>query len=593
MEVPSRRGPAVRSRPIGGQAALEGGMVGRDRELEQLDAFLEAAQKEPLVLTLSGEAGIGKTTLWRAGLQLARQRGAIVLEARATPAEASLSFSALADMLDRVDDDVLGQLPLPQAEALRAALVRAPFPSGGIDDHAIFAGVLSVLRLLSGLSPVVVAIDDAQWLDSSSARALAFAFRRLRSEPVGFFVTVRPEEAPDGTFQDVAERDRRRSLQIGPLSVAALHALVKRDTGVSLPRPTVVRVARVAAGNPLYALEIANELVRRTPAAGADSTIPVPAGLRDLIDARVARLPPRARDALLVAASLSQATTDLVDVDALEPAEEAGLVRVDSRRVQFAHPLFASAVYAGATATARRRVHRRLAAVVPEAEERARHLALACPRPDEAVAAQLEEAAASVAARGAPGAAAEMVEVALALTPAAHSSRRRERLVAAAGYLSEAGDLPRAEELLGSALVDSGDDRLRARALQMLGQLHGRRSCFADAFASATAALALAGDDVRLRAEIELDLVYYSVSTGELASALGHADAAIALAESLDGSCPRPGCPDDGAVHGGPRARRGSTRPGACVGRPSRPRPADDAPQLHPRDPSALDRTCR
>jgi hypothetical protein len=332
--------------------------------LGAVETFLGAARSHLAVLALEGAPGIGKTTVWRAGVQTARAGGTTVLTTRATEAEAGLSLIGLSDLFGEVSDDVVAALPQPQADAFSGALLRVQVQRNGIDERALFASVLSILRRMAADGPLVVAVDDAQWLDTASARALGFAIRRLEHEPIGFLVTVRDEGAPIDSF-DRADLQRRSSVSLGPLSVAALHEVVKRESGTSLVRPVAVRVADAAGGNPLHAIEIVAEM-QRTDLGGND--LPVPPTLGTLIEDRVGRLPPRTRHALLIAAALSRPTTDLVDVAALEPAEVARIVEVEHGRVRFLHPLFASAVYRSADPVARRRTHLELADVVHEPE---------------------------------------------------------------------------------------------------------------------------------------------------------------------------------------------------------------------------------
>src|SRR5262249_45443709 len=148
------------------------------------------------VFAVEGAPRIGKTTVWWAGVQAARAAGATVLTTRATEAEAGLSLAGLSDLFEGVDDAVIAALPQPQADAFSGALLRAPGRSRGVDERALFASVLSILRDVSAGGPLVVAVDDAQWLDIASARALGFAIRRLEREPIGFLVTVRDDGAP-------------------------------------------------------------------------------------------------------------------------------------------------------------------------------------------------------------------------------------------------------------------------------------------------------------------------------------------------------------------------------------------------------------
>jgi DNA-binding CsgD family transcriptional regulator len=506
------------------------GVIGRDAELAAVDAFLDALDGGARVLAIEGEPGIGKTTIWYEGVSRARDRGALVLIARPAETEVGLSFAGLADLFGAAPAPLCARLPVPQREALAAALLQAPAPARGIDERAVCAAVLSLLRLLADQRPVVVAVDDAQWLDSPTARALSFALRRLEGERVGFLITVRVARVPLPSFDRAAGPEQRRAATVGPLTVAALHQVIKHRTGYSLPRPTLVQITRVCGGNPFYAIEMAAEM-SRWPVGGG--RVPVPASVTGLVETRLARLPAATQRALLAAAALSQPTVSLVDAAALTPAEDDGLVSVEQGRVRFAHPLFASAVYGRAEPAARRRLHRRLARLVADPEERARHLALGARPPDAAVAAELDAAATLAARRGAPDAAAGLVELAFGLTPPNDAAERCRRLVAASRFWFDAGDLARAQAMLEQARVSAPPGPLRAQALQLLSRVYGRRSTFTEAAEFAAQALAEAGDDPGLRAEAELDLAYCCASMGDLASARAHARAAVDAAEPL------------------------------------------------------------
>ncbi len=500
--------------------------MGRSAELVAVEAFLDASERGFATLAVEGEPGIGKTALWAESVLRARQKGAFVLLARATESEAGLALSGLGDLFGALDDALLDRLPAPQREAVRAALLREAVGETGIDERALYAGVLSTLQLLSGEGPVLLAIDDAQWLDSSSARALSFAARRLDAERIGIFATVRVWDRGVATFLDAVDPARRRALRVGPMTVAALHELIKNHLGMSLSRPVAVQVTRSSAGNPLYALEIAGTL----PRSDGSARLSVPPSLGDLIAARLERLPTATRTALAVAAAASQPTTALVDPEALLPAVHEGIVAFEDDRVRFAHPLFASVVVGLLDPADRRSVHRLLAERVEEPEESARHAALAALGPDAETAARLDVAARLADRRGAPAAAAELVELALRLTPGDELGARHERTVTAARAWYAAGDLARAQELLEGADVSAGI--VRARALQLLGQLHGRRSSFGEAAAASSAALAAAGDDLELRASIELDLAFCHANLGDFPGAERHAVAALDAATS-------------------------------------------------------------
>jgi DNA-binding CsgD family transcriptional regulator len=216
---------------------------------------------------------------------------------------------------------------------------------------------------------------------------------------------------------------------------------------------------------------------------------------------------------------------ELVDVGALEPAETAGIVSIEEGRVRFSHPLLASAVYERADPAERRRVHRRLAGVVGDPEERARHLALGTVTADEAVAAQLEAAAGLAVRRGAPDAAAELMELAIGLTPRAFREPLAERRLSAARSWFDAGDLGRAQSLLDEVVAEGPAGDLRASALTVLAQLHFRQNSFTEAFQAASHARQEAAD-LELQIRSELDLAFYAVSLADFPSTLLHARAA-------------------------------------------------------------------
>jgi DNA-binding CsgD family transcriptional regulator len=395
----------------------------------------------------------------------------------------------------------------------------------------LFASVLATLRIAAADREVVLAVDDANWLDTASARALAFAVRRLEAELVRVLVTVRGLGSAS-SFADEADADRRVIISLGPLSVGALHELIKEHTGRSLPRPTVVRIARECEGNPLYALEVAHDIGSQAPTTGM---LRPPASVGELLAARIRRMPKGTREALLVAAILARPTTESVDREALAPAHRAGIVLIEDDRVRFSHPLIASVVYDMADASERRALHHQLARSMTDLEERARHLALGSDAPDEQVAAELDAAAIHAAARGAPQAGADLVELALRLTPTDDIERRSRRLQVAARFSFEAGDLGHAEEMLDLALGAETSGQSRAQVLQLLGRLYARRRSFADARKTALEALAAARLD-SLHPSVELDLAYYCVCAGDFANARIYAQAAVSESEGLQPS---------------------------------------------------------
>jgi DNA-binding CsgD family transcriptional regulator len=450
-------------------------VIGRESELATIERALSDATGGSWALRVEGEAGIGKTTLWRAGIDAAAAGGYRVLSARAAQAETGLSYAALGDLLEPVAAEVLLDLPDPQRSALEVALLHAEATEPDLEERAVSLACLGVLRSLARDSKVLVAVDDLQWLDPSSARALRFALRRLRDEPVGVLGSLRVGVGQGGDRIGLTEAlpgDRVTRVSVGPMSADTLRRLIAVRGDTSLSRSVLRRIHHVAGGNPFFALEIATELGRREVPTGA--RLPVPADLRELLRGRLLALPKATRDVLLVAAAAARPTERLVTAAspspsrasvALAKAERAGVVRVDPGRIDFDHPLLASSIYETASADQRRRVHARLAARVRDVEERARHLALAAEGPDPKVADALDEAAARARARGAPEAAAELSELARTATPPDDDGSLRRRTVEAAEHHFDAGDVATATSLFEEAIDSAPPSRERAHIL--------------------------------------------------------------------------------------------------------------------------------
>jgi len=289
-----------------------GTVVGRQAELAAVDAVLAAARDGLAALVLEGEPGIGKTTVWREGIARARCQGYRVLSCRAAPAEARLSFAALSDLLAPIEGAAFESLPVPQRRALDAALLRAEPQGAAPDPRAIGTGVVSLVSELSAEAPVLLALDDVQWLDLPSARTLEFALRRVERGSVAVLATIRkPEPASRPSVVSVIADDRVHSLGLGPLSLDALNRIVEEHLGRRLPRPLLVKIEIATCGNPFYALEIARALNAANVTSG--HALPVPDDLRDLVGSRLRRLPRLTRDALLRVSALAVPTVDLVD----------------------------------------------------------------------------------------------------------------------------------------------------------------------------------------------------------------------------------------------------------------------------------------
>ena len=447
-----------------------------------MDAFLDRLPSGLAVLAVTGPAGIGKTTVWRAGVRGAKDRGCLVLTARPAQTERSLSFSGLADLLAPVGQEALDALAPVQRLALDVALLRAEAGPGPLPARAVPAALLSLMSHLAGARPLLIAVDDAQWLDDATAEGLAHALRRAERLPAGVLVSVRTDGGRPPTFDTCVPAERRREVAVGPLSVGSLHGILKQQLQHSLPRPTLVRVAMSCGGNPFYALEIARELERvGVPSPG--EPLPVPGELQELVRSRMGRLPGYTRDALLTAACLSQPSIEDVGAEAIGPAEEAGILRVErGGRLRFAHPLLASAVREAAPTARRQAVHRRLAALAADPQECARHLAAAATGPDESVAAMLDAAAEQAARRGAMSTASELLRQAIELT----QDRASVQAVRRAIRFDECcvhggGDPTEARSKLEAALGACRDPELRAELrlhIASAGREEGRAAEF-------------------------------------------------------------------------------------------------------------------
>ena len=333
------------------------GMFGRGRELGAVAAFLDGLPSGPSGLLLEGEAGIGKTTVWMAGVADAAARSYLVLQARPTESEATLSFAALGDLMDGVIERVLAGLPAPQQNALQVALLLKDSEGSPLEHRAVCAAFLGVMRLLAAHSPVVIAIDDLQWLDRPSAVTLGYALRRLGKEPVGLLASVRVG-AGGQLASAVAGAGLAAGhvghLPIGPLAPADYEAAIRASAGDRLSRLTIRRLFEASGGNLFYGLELARALGRMGTDLLPGEPLPVPAGLHGVLSSRVAALPADVQDVLLAASCLRSPTTSMLERangpaawPALQAAAAEGVVEIEGARVRFTHPLLASAIYSG------------------------------------------------------------------------------------------------------------------------------------------------------------------------------------------------------------------------------------------------------
>jgi DNA-binding CsgD family transcriptional regulator len=499
-------------------------LLGRDPERHALDAALaDARLNRSAVIVLAGDVGIGKTTLLEYGVEQAGAAGMRVLRARGIESEARVPFAGLLELL-RPALGGLEQIPEPQRTALEGAL--ALRPATARDRFAVGAATLSLLAAHAEGAPVAAFVDDAQWLDGSTADALLFAIRRLVADPIAVVVAVREGEA---SFLDGAQL---RTLHVGGLDRDAATALVGDDA--------VDRLYLATAGNPLALLELAS--ATRPTDLPIDAPVPIAGSVAQGFVHRSESLPEATQRALLVAAASDTGELQTLEracpgaVQDLVPAESAGLVTLQDGRAEFSHVLVRSAVYGAAPPDERRAAHRALAGALPDrdADRRAWHLALASVGPDETASSALEQAGSRAYDRSAYDVAAAAFEraAALSLEPA--------RLVyrgADAAWL--AGQADRAISLLDAAGPGTDDLGLTLAIEHLRGQITARRgpvrlarSILADAAERA------AVFDPELAVVMLAEATMQSFYAGDALGMVATAGRATELAAGLDGRAP-------------------------------------------------------
>jgi DNA-binding CsgD family transcriptional regulator len=517
-------------------------VVGRDAELASLRDFVSSIPAGAVALALEGDSGVGKTTLWEAGLLEAEDRKFRVLTVRPAESETTLSFSGIGDLLDPVLDEALAPLSAAQRRALSRALVLGDDDGPPPDPHAIGVAVLNALRALADMLPVLVAVDDVQWLDPASAAGLTYAARRLRTERIGVLLSRRSglESSLLGELRRALPADRVKSVDVGPLDAAALHHVVQSHLGVVLPRPRLDEVRAASGGNPFYALEIVRTLQRSGVSVDAAQRLPVPESLQDLVHSRVLALPRPTRDFLLAAAAHAHPTVDLAEAASgidrevgLRPGLDARVVELDGNRIRFTHPLLAAGAYETADRGQRLEVHARLAELLDDPEARAWQLASSVESPDETVAEVLEDAATDARDRGALSTAALMLDRASDLTPSSRPEEALRRAVDAAYLHFESGDSRRAEAQLRAVIAPLTPGTPRARAVVCLARirLYEAPEEAAELFEHA---LEEGGDDLQTLAVAHEGLASCCAwRFGGFEELLRHSTAALALAAEL------------------------------------------------------------
>ncbi len=478
-------------------------------------------------VVIEGEPGIGKTTL--IGAAASPAEGLRRLDTTGLEAESSIPFAALAELTQPLLPG-LSALPAPQRTAIEGALALAPTAPG--DRFAVCAGLLGLLDRAAREQPLLVTVDDAQWLDRASAECLAYAARRLAGRPILLLAAARagqPHPFDGPTVQRI---------ELGGLEDSSARTLLDA-LAPTLPDQVARSLLAAAAGNPMALIELPALLSDEQRRGDAPLDDPLPPGitLQRAFEARIARIPADARDACLIGAAafgpalapIKAACSELgIDPASFERAEEAGMIRLSPERIEFEHPLLRGAVYAGATASERRRAHLALSRHTDD-DSSAWHRAAAAVGPDPEVASELEAAARRAEKRGAHGAAADAFERAARLSdrPAA----RTERLIAAGTAASVGGAYDRGAALM--ELADEIDDpRVRAllrHRLAMVSLNGGVRDAHEIYVVLTEEADEVAPGDAAAAASMHADAGVAAAVTGNCRAVLRSAERAAAL----------------------------------------------------------------
>lgn len=453
-------------------------IVGRETELAAVSDLLERARSGVGVLLLEGEAGIGKTTLFRESLRLAEAAGFCVLASRPAAFESALSLTAVADLLHGIAEEHWHELPAAQRRALEVVVDVVDSDGRPVRQRAIGAGLRSLVVRLAGERPVLIALDDVHWLDPASATIVEYVVRRLARERVAVLLSKRSGEPTSLDLGGLASPEAFSRVRLQPFGAAALGRILSGRLEQPPSRAMLGRLHSLTGGNPLFAIELGRMVEERDGAAPQDP-LPVPDDVQAVMAERIAALPRSTRDLLLGASLLAEPTIDTLGTvfeqsphRTIAAARRAGIADVVGERIRFGHPLHASAVIGAATPQERRRMHERLAASVADVEERARHVARVAESPDGETAALLEQGAAAALRRGGLHSAAELLEEAVAFTPLDRVDERHDRAARAADLHARAGERARAAGLLDGLLAEELRPARRVVVLRLRAELH-------------------------------------------------------------------------------------------------------------------------
>ncbi len=504
--------------------------VGRDEILDRLARYRPGQGGG---VALFGPAGIGKSTVLAAAAANAAGDGAPprgpgaepvarVLWAAAAEPESGLPYLTLVDLFDSVTGQEMSRLPRHLRGALDGTLLRGADPPGAPDPLAVRLAVLELLRSLAASQPVLMVIDDLQWVDASSADVLRFVARRLGGSAIGMLSAERVGAGSDPAHIDLCPPPCEEIL-LGPLTEYDVADLLRDRYGPVLSLVTIARIHEASAGNPLFALELGRALLPTGGRTAPAEPLPVPERLRRLLADRVAALPAADAQTLLLIAAAARPNQAVIGEGApqraaLDSAVAAGLISVGAGgAVRFTHPLLREIVYAEASPADRTAAHQLLADRLTDPVEHARHLALARPYADEDLAVRLVEAANVARRRGAPAIAAELVALAADRTPVGSTGLAARRL-AMAEHAYAAGQTDDAITAAQLALTGPAEPAVRVSARLLLMDVAGQDQSGVDPLLQAAAADA--GDDQRLGAKVAVYRALKAYYDGDVEAAI-------------------------------------------------------------------------
>ncbi len=505
-------------------------LEGRDYEVGAIRNAIEAAATHSASISIVGTAGIGKSTLIDVAIGTAHGAGFRVLESRPAASEVRLSFVGLTDLLLPLED-ARALLPRAQREALRVAFgeeVRGDgFP---VSTRLVAAATLGALEHAGQEKPIMLVVDDLQWLDEQSYEAVRFAVRRCNGRLVA--VSAMRLASSDDVPDRALESRSARQLDLLALAESEILAIVRATSDQPMALGIARRIAELAGGNPFYAVELAHavEQIGRMP----DS---LPTTLQQVVSARISGLSQPAREAVQIASAMPDPRVeDLLRINPAKPlalgiaeAESAKVVELRHGSVRFEHPLLARGAYESIAPADRRLLHSALASIARNVEERARHLAHSVTHADPGVLDEIDAAAATARRAGRSGVAAELEDAAISL-----GDRDPARLLRSATDHFHADGYARALRLLDDALEQTEEPDIRSKALGLIGAIRFRMGDLVGAATALTSAVGLASDDCRARGSLLVELACVLLNSGRLKEAVSAADSAREDAEAAN-----------------------------------------------------------